>query len=171
MLKKKRCAEVIRHELYHIYRNLPLIIPAMIISGAIIVASWIFFGGPCRISVIFKIPGGGFTISMYYILWFLMFTTYGAESIIMLKSHPANIKNPSVYHFGAHFFLFLWYPLFFTTFSQLLSLIVILAGTVVLVYELIYTGGGFRIVRISILLKAIISAVYLYINFLFLIYN
>lgn len=171
MFRQNRIKDIIRHELCHIKSLLGIIIPASIISGVLIIASWIWFGGPCRVSILFRIPGAGLTIALYYLLWFLMFLLFGGECAVILDTFTRNKNKPVLLHIASHLCLFLWYPLFFTTFSQFLALLVLIAAIVLLIIEITEAYIRSLIITLLLVVKVAISLIFFYINFAFLVIN
>ena len=144
----------------------------MIIGAAVIFSSWIFFDGPCRNSLICYIPGGGITIAAYYVCWFAMFAFAGGEGVVFLKFSSCNRDNKTfLYFLSAHACIYLWYPLFFTTFSQFLSLIVIISGIVLLVLETLKICRHSLLFLVISVVKICILSVFVYINLAFLFVN
>jgi len=145
---------------------------AAVSSVTVLLYGWSAFGGPCRVTLYLRVPGGMITVGMYYVLWILMFLTYGAECVI-IATQRRHICSGSLflYHLGAHLCLFLWYPLFFTTLSQILSFGVIGAVCALLFMELKWARRTSELLFCSCIIKGAISAVYLYINLAFLLIN
>lgn len=142
------------------------------LGGAfLILLGWIKFGGPCRVSIFFTIPGGSVTIVSYYILWFLIFTLFGAETVLLCNINKGEGSAATMLHIAAHLCLFLWYPLFFTTFSQFFALILLVASTVLLILELKELHRRCQLLSLTLLFKIIVTLVYTYINISFIIVN
>lgn len=142
------------------------------LGGAfLILLGWIKFGGPCRVSIFFTIPGGTATIVSYYTLWFLVFTLFGAETVLLCNINKGEGSVATMLHIAAHLCLFLWYPLFFTTFSQFFALILLVAGAVLLIVEMKELHGRCLLISLSLLFKIIVVLVFTYINISFIIIN
>lgn len=148
------------------------IIPATIISTVIIFISWIYFGGPCRVSMFFRIPYKGFTIASYYILWFFMFFIAGGEYVIIIhRSRECTKRIALLYHFAAHLCMILWYPLFFNSFSQFLSLIMIITALILMVLYLKEVRNAMYILSLFAFFKIVVLIFFTYMNLVFLIIN
>ena len=143
----------------------------MIAGAFLILFSWIKFGGPCKVSIFFTIPGGSVTIVSYFILLFLIFSLFGGETVLLCNINKREGSTVTMLHVAAHLCLFLWYPLFFTTFSQLFALIVLVAGAVLLILELKELCGQCLLLTLSLVFKIIVSFVFTYINISFIIIN
>lgn len=161
----------LRCELCAILRLMKKIVPAMIAGGVLIAVSWMIFGGPCRVALFFRIPGGGFTIAMYYILWFVMFAVAGGECVLICTFRRRCDERVLLYHIAAHMCLLLWYPLFFAAFSQFLALLLIIAATVLIVLELSESKRIMCILPLISAVKLLILGVFIYINLAFLFLN
>ena len=172
MFRKNRFGATIGWEAKSLSGIFSLMIPAMAVSFGLLMYGWSKFGGPCRVSMFFNIPGGGVTVGAYYVLWGMMFLLFGGEVVVILtrRRHMAT-KTLLLYHLAAHLCLFLWYPLFFTTLSQILALGVITAALVLLIAELKYACRTSELLLCSCIGKGCICAVYVYLNFVFLIIN
>ena len=147
------------------------IILSMATGAAILFFAWTKFGGPCKVTFLFRIPGGGITIAAYYILWFIMFALCGGETAFICSIKNKCSYKILMYHIAANFCLFLWYPLFFTTFSQLFALLILIASLIILLAELKECHCFSLIISTSIILKAIVCTIFIYINIAFLIIN
>jgi len=148
------------------------LIIGMLLGATIIIASWLCFDGPCRISLFFKIPGGGFTIGAYYVLWFIMFVLSGGEGILLFFVNRKCYDNRTILCFLASLLcMILWYPLFFTTFSQFFSLIVIIAATILVIIEAGDILKYSLLIFLSCIIKIIVLSVFTYMNLAFLILN
>jgi tryptophan-rich sensory protein len=170
--KKRLTASAITREIRDLYCIRRYILSAMLISIAIIFTTWIYFGGPCRVSMFFTMPYKGFTFAAYYIFWFFMFAAAGAEIVIIMnRTREQNKKITFLYHFTAHICMILWYPLFFNTFSQFLALIMIITAIVLMI---LYTKESRKCMYLLLLtgiVKIIILILFAYINISFLIIN
>ena len=158
-------------EISAVSKSLPRIILSMIASAVLLFFAWTKFGGPCRIALLFHIPGGGVTIAAYYVLWFIMFALLGGEVSVICSSGDREYNRILLYHVASHLCLFLWYPLFFTTFSPLFALIVLAAATVTLILELKDMLYCSLIMSASILFKIIVTLFFIWINIAFMITN
>lgn len=161
----------LRCELCAVLRLMKKIIPAMIAGGVLIAVSWIVFGGPCRVALFFRIPGGGFTVAMYYILWLAMFAAAGGECVLICTFRRRSDEKILLYHLAAHMCLLLWYPLFFTAFSQFLALLLIIAAEVLIILELSEGRRFMYILPLISAAKLVIVGVFIYINLAFLFLN
>lgn len=171
-LKSNKIRETIARELRCMTRMKGTLIAGMVIGAIIIIASWLCFEGPCRLSLFFKVPGGGITIGAYYVLWFLMFTLSGAEGIIIFSVNRRCSDNRIFLGFiSSVLCMFLWYPLFFTTFSQFFSLIVIIAAVVLIIIEAFEIEKYSATVFFYCIIKIVILLIFTYINLAFLILN
>ena len=172
MFRKNRIGGAVKWELRCMTKRFPLMLLASAVSVIILLYGWYVFGGPCRVSLYLNIPGGMITVGMYYVLWVLIFFTYGTECVI-IATQRRHICSGSLflYHLGAHLCLFLWYPLFFTTLSQILAFGVIGAAFVLIFMELKWAKRTSDLLFCSCIIKCMISAVYLYINLAFLLIN
>ncbi len=171
MLFCNKLSVTVKQELFAVKRILQRIIPSAIGGGMLILLSWFYFGGPCRVSLFFKIPGGGFTIALYYVLWFFIFILCGGEAALICSYIRRCDSKILLYHIAVHLCLFLWYPLFFTSFSQFLSLLILISGLILLILQFVESKGWFIIFSASIFVKIIVVAVFVYINLAFLIIN
>lgn len=170
--KRNSITDTVKCEICSIMPHLRRIIIAMIIGAALIFISWIFFGGPCRVSLFFKIPGGGFTIALYYILWFVMFAIAGAECVLICTfGRRCNDNRALLLHIAVHTCMFIWYPLFFTTFTQFLALLIIIAAIVLLILEAKEVADISCLLTSICVVKIIILLIFAYINLTFLIIN
>lgn len=138
---------------------------------ALIISSFMKFGGPCKLSLFFNIPGGNATIVCYYILWTIMFGLFGGETAIICNVRKREGSAVLLLHIASHLCLFLWYPLFFTTFSQLLSLLILISAAVLLILEAKETCKLSALLTISLTIKIVISVIFAYINLSFIIIN
>lgn len=171
MLKRPNILNTVRRELRGILNLKKSLTIAAIIGVIIIISGWIFFEGPCRLSLFFAIPGGGFTIVMYYILWIILFAVGGLEFILYLHIFRYSDTSRCFCHIATYLCMFLWYPLFFTLFSQFLALVVITAALVLNIINLRYiTKISFVITAISVI-RTVILLLFTYINLAFLIIN
>ena len=160
-----------KRELSYCHAMTLKIILSMIAGAVLLFFSWTKFGGPCRITLLFKVPGGGITIAAYFVLWFVMFALCGGETAFICSIKNKCSYKILLYHIAAHFCLFLWYPLFFTTFSQLFALLILVASLIILLTELKECHCFSLIISASIILKAIVCTIFIYINIAFLIIN
>ena len=141
------------------------------LAGILLLVGWLIFDGPCRVSVFFRIPGNGFTVFMYYALWLIMFPIGGCECAVYMSRSYYCHNNILLRHIAVYLCMFVWYPLFFTLFSQFLAFVVIAAAAVLSIInfcEIFRESLLFGIVsgaRMTILL------VYLCVNLAFLLIN
>ncbi len=167
----QRFKNSVSREIRSIARVKGQLILFMILGAVLIIAGWMFFEGPCRLSLFFKIPGGGFTVTLYYILWFIMFLIGGAECAVYLNFFRNSEKICFLYHFAAYMCMLLWYPLFFTLFSQFLALIVITAALVLHILNIKTLIKRSCLLSLISVIRIVILGIYLYINLAFLIIN
>lgn len=158
-------------ELCGISKCLGGVILSALAGVAVLIIGYILFGGPCRIAMFFRVPGGGFTVVMHYVLWILMFAAAGVELFILRCFSGRRSGETVLHHIAAHLCLFLWYPLFFTTMAQLLALIVLAAALVLLILTAKSAVAVTSVVFVSSAIKVAVCAVYLYVNLAFIIIN
>lgn len=171
MLGNKYFINSFRREIRSVTRCLPKLIISMICSALLIIISWICFGGPCKAVVFFVIPGGGFTVVLYFVLWFIMFTLFGGETALICTFGSRTDKRHLLYHIAAHLCLFLWYPLFFIGFSHFLALLLLISGLVLLILDLKESVFCSILMTTAIIIKMLIVFAFIYINIAFLIIN
>lgn len=172
MLNLYNIRECLKQELRFITKNRLRFIMSMIAGAFIIISSWICFDGPCRISLIFHIPGGGFTIATYYILWFIIFAVAGIECTILLSLRWQLRNSKAILYFiASHFCMLLWYPLFFTTFSQFFALILIITGIVLVILEAGEVKKLSSLIFLACIIKIVILIIFSCINISFMIIN
>ena len=163
--------ENIRCELCEITAHLSGVILSAAAGAALLILGYILFGGPCRVVMFFRIPGGGFAVVMHYVLWILMFAAAGAELYLLKCISGRSSGEAALYHLAAHLCMFIWYPLFFTTMAQFLALIVIGTAAVLSVLAAKSARAVITTVCVSMIVKAAVCAIYFYINLAFLIIN
>lgn len=147
------------------------IILSMAAGAGLLLFAWTKFGGPCKVTLLFKIPGGGITIAAYYILWFIIFSLCGGETALICSMRSRCSHKILLYHIAAHFCMFLWYPLFFTAFSQFFALLMLVASLIILLTELKECHCFSLILTTSVILKALICVIFIIINISFMIIN
>ena len=171
MLKKGKILWNICSELRNYCNCIPQFILAAAAGVAFIIFGWTKFGGPCRITLLFKIPGGGFTIGLYYVLWFIMFMLFGCELIMHLQMLKWIGKKPLLLHIASHLLMYLWYPLFFTSFSQFFALLILISSMILLITELAEMYKYSVVLSLLLIFKTLITVLYVVINLSFLIIN
>jgi len=172
MFGKKRIRNIIKDELWRISHLYGILIPAMIAGAVIISVCWMCFGGPCHVTMFFKVPGGGLAIAAYYVLWFLMFMVAGAEFVLIcIAKRRYRCDKVLICHLCAHVCMVLWYPLFFTSFAQLLSLALISMGLILLLLEYREIRKIMFLLSLTCKIKILILMIFTYINLAFLIVN
>lgn len=171
MLNCRKIFCSVKREVHHYSGCALRMILAAIASVFILIFGWTKFGGPCRTAILFRIPGGGLTIGLYYVLWFIMFALFGIEIMMHLRIVKWIGNRIILLHIVSHMFMFLWYPLFFASFSQFLAFLIIAATLILLLYELWEMVKYSSILSLLLIFKIIVIAVYTTVNLSFMIIN
>lgn len=172
-MRYKKCGfftDALRCDLCRLERYMRGMIFSAIAGVLLILSTYVLFGGPCRVVLFFHVPGGSFTVVMYYVLWCMMFAAAGAE-LYLMKRCTAMSGDVFTLHLTAHLCLIAWYPLFFTTYAQLLALAVIGAAGVLLVLAAKDIIRAMPIVFVSLIAKCAVCAVYFYVTLAFIVIN
>ena len=170
--KRNGMIDTLRCEICGVVMHLKRLIPAIIAGAALIIISWMYFGGPCRVTMFFRIPGGGITIAAYYIFWLIFFALAGGECVLIITfGRRCRGNRVILFHVAAHMCLLLWYPLFFTAFAQFLALLIIIAAIVLLILEAKEAVEIMCLLPVLCCIKAAILVLFAYVNLAFLIIN
>ena len=171
MFKRNGIRNILKNEIRHLFYIKKSIIFSAVAGILIVIAGWIFFEGPCRLSIFFTIPGGGFTVVLYYLTWMILFAAGGGELAAYFHMFRYGDSTHYLYHIATYLCMFLWYPLFFTLFSQLLSLIVIITALVLSILNLKIMLKESLLLSVICLIRTSILFLFSYINLAFLIIN